>query len=1120
MPPRLARLSLPAALRACRRALLPALCLWAPLAASAASAQTPELAEVLKGLPLREIGPAVAGGRISDIKVHPLDPSTWYVAAGSGGIWKTTNAGVTWLPVFDDEASYSIGTLAIDPRQPDIVWAGTGENVSGRHVGWGSGIYRSRNGGVDWEQMGLEASEHIGRILIHPSDSRTLLVAAEGPLWSEGGERGVYVSRDGGESWRRTLDLGEDTGVTDIEFQPGNPDIVYAAAYQRRRHIWGFMAGGPASGIYKSTDGGESWRRIERGLPSGDMGKIGLAVTPADPLLVYATIEATSEQRGFYRSSDAGESWERRNNYISGGTGPHYYQEIEASPHDSRLVIQMDVFFRITRDGGATFSPLGDGRQKHSDNHALWIDPEDGRHMLAGSDAGLYETFDQGETWRHFPNMPISQFYKVAVSSSEPFYDVMAGAQDLGTLLGPSRTTTVEGVRNSDWYFPMGADGYGVDFHPDDPQILYLMTQQGNLYRVDRRDEEAIRIQPQPRPEDEPERWNWDSPLLISPHDADRLYFASQRLWRSDDRGNSWTPISVDLTTSANRYTLPFMGRVWELDALHDNGAMSKYATLTAISESPVREGLIYVGSDDGLIHRTRDGGDSWARLSPLPGVPERSFINDVEAGLHGEDVIFAAADAHKTGDYAPYLFRSEDGGESWISITGDLPAEMIVWAIKQDHLRPELLFVAGEWGLYVTVNGGAEWRRLEGAPTIAFRDLQLQRRDGDVVGATFGRGIYILDDYAPLRELAAEAGGREVAGVWPVRDAWLYIPSVPNQAPGRPTLGSDAYSAPNPPFGATFSYYVPETLASASETRKAREAELRDREEDVPFPGYDRLRDEEGETQPGIWLEIRDADGGVRRRIGGRASKGLHRTSWDLRGPPPNPVSLDQDGFRPPWAGDPIGPLDPPGRYSVAMIQTGPGGARQVGEARFFDVRAVPDERSSDLVAASRFQHETAKLQRGVLAAGRELDEAMDALRGMRSAFTETPEADHELLESIDELDRALIGLSRDLRGDRTRSSLDEPSSPSIQGRVGSVIGGHWRTRSAPTATQRQNILIARTGFDALRRALNQRLEEASALRAALLEAGAPWFPGTGSGSSQSSRSQRIRNFNQSESS
>jgi photosystem II stability/assembly factor-like uncharacterized protein len=467
-----------------------------PGAAGAQGLDTAAVVKAVAALKLRSIGPASMSGRISDIAVHPRDPSLWYVAAGSGGVWKTVNAGTTWTPVFDDQASYSIGEITIDPTNPEVVWVGTGENVSGRHVGWGDGVYRSRDAGRSWQRVGLAGSQHIGRILVDPRDGNVVLVAAEGPLWSAGGDRGVYRSIDGGTTWTPALQIDENTGVTDLEFDPSNPDVVYAAAYQRRRHVWGFLGGGPQSGIWKSTDNGKTWRQLKTGLPAGDMGKIGLAVTAADPSLVYATIEAGAEERGFYRSRNKGESWEKRSGYISGGTGPHYYQEIEASPVDPELVYQMDVFLNVTRNGGASFSILETGHDKHSDNHALVIDPANGRHLLVGTDAGVYESFDEGATWRHFPNLPVSQFYKVALNDREPFYDVLVGAQDLGTLHGPSRTQNRDGIRNQDWYVPLGADGYGVAFHPRDPDLLYLMYQEGMLFRKDRKSDEALLIRP------------------------------------------------------------------------------------------------------------------------------------------------------------------------------------------------------------------------------------------------------------------------------------------------------------------------------------------------------------------------------------------------------------------------------------------------------------------------------------------------------------------------------------------------------------------------------------------------------------------------------------------------
>ena len=1072
-----------------------------PLGAVAA-AQAPDREAVslaVASLTLRSIGPAVMGGRIADIAVHPDKRSTWYVAAGSGGLWKTTNAGITWQPVFDEQPSYSIGTVTVDPNNPDVVWVGTGENVSGRHVGWGDGVYRSRDGGRSWLRVGLEASQHIGKILVDPRDGDVVFVAAEGPLWSSGGQRGLYKSSNGGDTWAAVLEIDENTGVTDVEFDPSNPEVLYAAAYQRRRHIWSLLGGGPESGIYKSTDGGESWRRIEEGLPQGDMGKIGLAVTAADPELVYATIEANDEERGFYRSRDKGESWERRNPYISGGTGPHYYQEIEASPQDPDLVYQMDVFIHVTRDGGANIDFLGTGREKHSDNHAMWIDPNDGNHLIGGTDAGLYETFDEGTTWRHFPNLPVSQFYKLALDNSEPFYHVLGGAQDLGTLLGPSRTMNVEGVRNRDWYAPMGADGYGVAFDPENPNTAYLETQQGNLYRYDRRSEEALDIQPQPAPSDPPERWNWDAPILVSPHAANRLYFGSQRLWRSDDRGDSWTPISGDLTRDRNRYELELMGRVWSVDALYDNGAMSKYATLTAISESPVAEGLLYVGTDDGLIQVSEDGGQNWRAVESLPRVPELSFINDVEASQHDGGGVFVVADAHKTGDFSPYVFESTDRGRSWRSIAGDLPAGTIVWAVQQDHEDPDLLFLGTEFGIYFTPNRGTNWFKLSGGvPTIAFRDIELQRRDDDLVGATFGRGFYVLDDYSPLREIAAGALSGE-GSLFPVRDAWWYVPLVPMQAPGKPTLGSTDYTAANPPFGATFTYYLGEAPSTERETRRAAERALRERGEDVPFPSWDVLQQEAVEGTPQVLLMVRDAQGEPVRWVEGPADAGLHRVSWDLRRPPPDPVDLSTPGFVPPWAGAPQGPLVAPGQYSAELLLVSSAGARSMGAAREFSLKPVPTAPpGTDFNVVASFQAAAGELMRRVNNAGEEISWARERLRHMRAALVETPRADPALFARLDELGATLERLRTRLTGDRTRGQLNEATVPSIRSRGGRGVGGHWDTRQTPTATHRRNLQIARDGFGALSQELSAVIEdELARLEADLEAAGAPWTPG-----------------------
>ncbi len=1060
---------------------------------AALAADQKTIADAASGLKMRSIGPALMGGRIADIAIHPERSSTWYVAVGSGGVWKTTNAGITWTPVFDSEASYSIGDVTIDPNNPDVIWVGTGENVSGRHVGWGDGVYKSTDAGKSWTNMGLKKSEHIGKIMIDPRDSNVIYVAAEGPLWAAGGERGLFKSSDGGASWTLILEIDENTGVTDIEFNPVNPDVIYAAAYERRRHIWGLMAGGPNGGIYKSTDAGASWQKKDSGLPAVDVGKIGLAVTPANPALVYATIESDEENKGFYRSADQGESWSKKNSYVSGGTGPHYYMELTASPQTADLVFQMDVFMHVTRDGGEHFNVLGTGREKHSDNHALWIDPQDDLHLLAGTDAGLYESFDQGITWRHFPNMPISQFYKVAVDDSLPFYNVMVGAQDLGTLLGPSRTMITEGVRNQDWYVPLGADGYGVAFDPSDNNIGYMEYQQGYMFRHHRDSNELVHIQPQPAPGDAPERWNWDTPILISPHAPSRLYVGSQRVWRSDNRGDAWQAVSGDLTTNKNRYELGYQGRVWSVDDLHDNGAMSKYSTITSITESPLSEGVLYTGSDDGLIHVTTDGGGSWKKASPLPELPERVFINDLEASLYDPATVFAVADAHKTGDFSPYVFVSNNRGKSWRSISGDLPGGVIVWAIQQDHENENLLFVGAENGAYFSVNGGENWHKIAGAPTIAFRDIKLQRRDNDLVGATFGRGVYVLDDYTALRSLAGSSFGK-AASLFPVRDAWWYIPSAPSQAVGMPTLGSDSFATPNPEFGASFTYYLNESFETAKQARKTQEEGLREEGNSIPFPGWDRLTAESLETEPRVMIRVSDSENNPVRWIEASAEKGTHRVNWDLRLPAVDAVDLTTPEFVPPWAGTAEGPLAAPGVYWAELFALSGERMLPLAKAQSFNVKPVRAALDGgDYAEITAYQHKVSALIREVVNAGEELKRTQDLLRHMQAAAVRAPQAVPSLFSRLDAFGVELTKLQTRLSGDRVRGGLNESSIPPLEWRAYNAANNSSTTQAA-TATQKADFAIAERDFLVFAADLEALLSgQLVQLEADLTAAGAP---------------------------
>jgi photosystem II stability/assembly factor-like uncharacterized protein len=1056
----------------------------------------PMNAEAFSGLKFRNIGPALMSGRISDIAIHPEDQSVWYVAAGSGNVWKTVNAGTTWTTVFDDQPSYSIGCVTIDPNNPDVIWIGTGENVSGRHVGWGDGVYKSLNGGKTWTNMGLKDSEHISKIIVDPGDSNTVYVAAEGPLWSAGGERGLYKSENGGKTWAASLEINKDTGVTAVEMDPSNSDILYAAAYQRRRSVAAFMGGGPESGIYKSEDAGRSWRKLTVGLPKGDMGKIGLAVSPIEPNVVYATIEANRDERGFYRSTDRGESWEKRSSYTSGGTGPHYYQEIYASPHQFDRVYQMDVWIHMTDDGGKSFNPIGE-THKHSDNHALAFDPNNPEYLLSGCDGGLYESYDHGKTWKFFANLPVTQFYKMSLDNDRPFYNVHGGTQDNSSQLGPSRTLNGNGIFNSDWIITTGADGYACAIDPEDPNIIYAEWQNGNLMRYDRRSGERVDIKPQPEKGEDPPRWNWDSPILISPHSNTRLYYASQRIYRSDDRGDSWTAISPDLTRNIFRLEEKIMDRTWSVDALWDHGAMSVYSTITSISESPLQEGLIYVGTDDGLIQVTEDGGKTWRKVEKIPGVPDRYFVNEIRASRHDKDTVYAAVDNHKTGDFKPYLWKSTDRGRTWTSLVGDLPEKTIVWAITQDHEKAGLLFIATEFGIYFTPDEGKHWIELKGdVPTISFRDLEIQDRESDLVGASFGRGFFILDDYSPLRQVSEDVLRQECV-LFPVKKALMYIERQPLDLEGKAFLGDGIYLAPNPPFGAVFTYCLKDSLQTRAEKRRDAEKALDKEEKPVKFPGWENLRKEEREEKPEIIMTVKDEEGQVVRQLTGPISKGMHRMAWDLRYPPIEPTELESQE-RSPWDQPDEGPLVIPGTFTVSLAKRVDGVLTPLNVTQTFTVESlglatfgVKDR--GELLA---FQKKAGELQRAVMGVGAATGEALREVQFIKRALLDTPKADPQLGEKARELERRLQEFQTELYGDRTTGRRSEPTSPSIIRRLSAQLS----TTCPITETNKRNYKIAADGFEKLLEEMRQVIEiDLKKLKDSVEIAGAPWTPGRG---------------------
>jgi len=1081
------------------------------LAGVTALAQEPDqesngdaLEKALAGLELRTVGPAFMSGRIADIALHPENRNVWYVGVGSGGVWKTVNAGTTWEPIFDGQGSYSIGDVTLDPSNPATVWVGTGENVGGRHVGYGDGVYVSHDGGESWNNVGLKTSEHIGKIVIHPEDSDTVWVAAEGPLWSSGGERGLYKTTDGGETWTRTLvgDEGDDvwTGVTDIEIDPRDPDVLYAVTWQRHRTVAAYVGGGPNSGIHRSDDGGETWTELTTGLPSADknanLGKIGLAISPQDPDVLYAAIELNQREGGVWRSADRGASWQKMSDKIAGGTGPHYYQELYASPHKFDRIYFMDVRAAYSDDGGKTWTSIADSA-KHVDNHALAFRHDDPDYLLIGTDGGLYETFDHANTWRYIDNLPVTQYYKVAVDDAEPFYTIYGGTQDNNTQGGPSRTDNVSGIRNSDWFVVLFGDGHQPATEPGNPDIVYAHWQQGNLVRHDRTTGEIVYIQPQVGQDEAPNRFNWDAPILVSAHDPKRIYHASQRVWRSDDRGDSWTRISDDLTRNQNRYQLEHMGRTWGWDTPWDTFAMSNYNTITSLAESPIEEGLLYAGTDDGLIQVSNNGGESWREIEvgDLPGVPATAFVNDIKADLFDADTVYVALDNHKYGDFKPYLLKSTDRGRRWTSITGDLPERHLVWRVVQDHVKPGLMFAGTEFGIFVTLDGGGNWTKLTGnAPTISFRDLVIQRRENDLVGASFGRGFWLLDDYSALREMSEDTLAAE-ATLFDTRDAWWYMPRTPLGNNERGSQGHGLYLAENPPFGAVFTYHLAEGYKSLEKQRQELEKPLLEAREDVEFPGWESIEAEQRQPDPAVLLIVRDSEGNVVRRLDGPTSKGIHRVAWDLKMPAPNAIG-DSGGF-----GEPEGFMVVPGTYSVELAKRIDGEVTSLAGPREF---AVVRMREGALEGAEpeqtvAFWKRLSNMQRQVSAANQVIDEARGRVEAMTTALQRSTAEAGELDAELYAISQRLYAIAEQLEGKQSMEQLNEPQGPTIGQRMFVALIGTGRSTYGPTPTHTMSLDIAEREFNDVRAELNQIVEQRiPTLERALQQAGAPWTPGS----------------------
>jgi len=1013
----------------------------------------------------RPIGPAVTSGRVVDLAVAEGPASRigdrlgklMYAASASGGVWKSVNAGTTWEPVFDKQTTSSIGDIALAPSNPDIVWVGTGEANNQRSSSWGDGVYKSENGGKTWTNMGLKTSQHIGRIIVHPTNPNIVFVAAVGPLWADGGERGLFRTTDGGKTWTNVLNISPHTGVTDVIMDPTDPNTIYAAAFQRQRKAYSFIGGGPESGIYKSIDGGTIWTKLTEGLPKGDIGRIGLDVSRSQPRTIYATLETKTPE--VYRSDDYGASWRKTGTYFE---YPWYMSQIRVDPKNPDRVYLLGVPIFVSEDGGATSKPTA--TSAHVDYHAMWIDPTDPDHFVIGNDGGVYISHDRGQTTDFMSNLPIAQYYAIDLDNREPFYYVYGGLQDNNSWAGPSQTRNRQGITNSDWYVTVGGDGFYSAVDPTDPNVVYAESQNGGIIRYDVKTGEQKSIQPQPKFGQQNLRWNWSAPIIVSPHDHNTVYFAANYLFRSPNRGDSWEQLGGDLTRQLDRDKLPIMGKLWTKDAVAWHAGTADFGNISTVDESPMRKGLLYVGTDDGLIQVSRDGGATWTKIDKFPGVPDMTYVSRVVASSHDEGTVFATFDGHRSNDFKPYVLKSTDYGKTWTSITSNLPVSS-VQVIREHPRAPSLLFVGNEMGAYYSGNGGGTWSRLQyNLPTVPVDDIRIHPRENDLVIGTHGRGIYIIDDITPLERLAdAERTGEMY--LFPVKPVTLfnYNTSIPGGSRGAGSLGERSFSAPNPAFGSTLTYYVKDSLPK-------------------------------GRT---LALVIYDSTGKRIRDLTVNGKPGMHRTTWDLRLAPPY-INPKAQGTR----GQPTGAFVLPGRYVARLTLSGKDSVRAASVETPITVNPdaliplSPAEYRALWAIRVSSGAQQAKVQAVVRTAELLKDQMTEAKAALKSSSA--PDSLTTQTNAIDkEVDDILLKV-RGRQGPEANDVDDKKFAPSIQERVNQVAGEIGDVTSSPTQIQRETLELAMKDLDREATRLNTLLTgKVPALNRGLDAAGVPWTVG-----------------------
>ncbi|MFA6404205.1 MAG: hypothetical protein WCX31_21655, partial [Salinivirgaceae bacterium] len=1018
--------------------------------------------QLVSGLKLRSIGPAFTSGRIADFAVNPDNFSEFYIAVASGNIWKTQNNGTTFEPVFDTYGSYAIGCLAMDSKNTNVVWAGTGENNHQRALGYGDGVYLTQDGGKTWKNMGLKNSRQIGMILIDPRNSNTVYVAAEGSVWGSGGDRGLFKTIDRGNTWTRVLFISEHTGINNIICDPRNPDILYATSEQRRRHVHTKIGGGPESGIHKSEDGGKTWKKLSAGLPSEDMGGIGIAISPQNPDVIYAIIEAANQAGGFYRTTDRGESWTKMSEHTEAG---QYYNEIYCDPVSFDKVYSVETFSKYTLDGGKTWNPVST-KDRHIDDHALWINPTNNKHVLIGTDGGVYVTYDGCENWRQFSNLSVTQFYRVTVDNEKPFYNVYGGTQDNATLGGPTRNTSEFGVTSGEWIVTVFGDGFWSRVDPTDPNIVYSEWQYGNVVRYDKKSGEKIQIKPQPQKEELTHRWNWNTPLILSHHNPQRIYIGANKVFRSDNRGDSWEVISEDLTAQLDRNQWPVMDKYWSVDAVAKNVSTSQYGTIVSLDESPLNENLIYAGTDDGLIQITSNSGANWTKINTFPNIPANTYVSDIYASRFDENIVFASFDNILRDDFKPYLLKSSDKGKTWVSISSNLPANGTVHTIEQDFENPDLLFVGTEFGVFFTINGGKNWVQLKsGIPTISVRDLAIQKEENDLVLATFGRGIYVLDNYSPLRTLTEELAKKE-AHLFPIKDALLFMQT--DKIYGQ---GATYFGAPNPDFGATFTLYQKEIPKTKKQIRHETEKELFKLGKPIKEPSLNELEAEANEVPAYLLITIRDEQNNMVRTLTEKPSAGIQRINWDLKYNKPEPPNATEKF-------DPLlkkggGIFVLPGTYSAEIYRVAQGKTTSLCPPEKFRVAPLNNTTlpASDRKMMVAFQQEVSEFTKTFMGTLTFLNTINKEVATSKQTILSLPNTKNNLMEKLDSIESELRTISFRFYGTEPKASWEEvpPAEMPLYNRLNSIIEAQITSTSEITGTSKSSFAILKVEFPPL---------------------------------------------------